>query len=384
MRVWIGSLTPLLLLFPHAPVALGQDASVVQGVDGGLSTDAGTAGERDSGSDPLDVPLPEAHRPQVTMDLQPHDRIYTGDLVHLTIAVSAVEGDDVTVPAQTLGTLEVHDRHARVEAPLHGRQRFVFELGLLAMEPGDTEIPALRLRVVTRDGTVGGARTAPRRVHVISVIGNTPHAQPKPPTDPVPVFEKNYTLLWVLGALGTLLVTALLTFLFARWWLRRKKPLPPPPPPRPPWEVAIEALEKVRREQPAMLAEQRERELVDRVSDAIRLYLGERYGFDGLESTTDEIVSHLKKRVRENVPLKEVIAFLGDSDLVKFAKLVPGAEECDSLLASAFQLVRTTLPAAQPPTSAAGSGRGTGGGQSGPQSGPPFGPLSPPPGSGSK
>lgn len=81
------------------------------------------------------------------------------------------------------------------------------------------------------------------------------------------------------------------------------------------------------------------------MSDALRVYLGDRYGFDGLESTTDEIVSHLKKLVTANVPLKEVIAFLGDSDLVKFAKLVPTAEQCDSLLASAFQLVRTTLPA---------------------------------------
>ena len=76
--------------------------------------------------------------------------------------------------------------------------------------------------------------------------------------------------------------------------LTQPKPEPPPPPPRPPWDVALEELDEVRHA--GLLEVERYGEYFDRMSDALRRYLGARFGFDGLESTTDEILAALKKQ----------------------------------------------------------------------------------------
>ena len=65
-------------------------------------------------------------------------------------------------------------------------------------------------------------------------------------------------------------------------------------PPRPPWEVALERLDETRHA--GLLEKQRYTDYFDRTSDAVRSYLGARFGFDVLESTTDEILTALKKQ----------------------------------------------------------------------------------------
>jgi len=132
--------------------------------------------------------------------------------------------------------------------------------------------------------------------------------------------------------------------LVARWWARREKPPPPPPPPRPAWDVAMERLEALRRTLPERLAEGEIVRWADELSDAMREYLGRRYDFDGLESTTDEVVSRLRKIQPAGISVDEVAAMLGDCDLVKFAKATPEQQECEQLLSSATNVVRRTRP----------------------------------------
>jgi len=112
-----------------------------------------------------------------------------------------------------------------------------------------------------------------------------------------------------------------------------------------------------------LLASGRHAEYFDRVSDAVRGYLGSRFGFDGLESTSDEILTALKKQgggfVRldtgsddnapaPGVPLDEIRRFLGDCDLVKFANLQPSPDQCSSALTSGEHIVRSTMPFSTP------------------------------------
>jgi len=87
------------------------------------------------------------------------------------------------------------------------------------------------------------------------------------------------------------------------------------------------------------------------VNDAVRQYLGARFGFDGLESTTGETLKALKRAPHFGLPLPEVAAFLQDCDLVKFADMTPTVEECERALAQAERIVRATMPAqaAHPP-----------------------------------
>jgi hypothetical protein len=82
----------------------------------------------------------------------------------------------------------------------------------------------------------------------------------------------------------------------------------------------------------------------DRVNDTVRQYLGARFGFDGLESTTDETLAALRRLPYFGLPMPEVAGFLQQCDLVKFADLTPSLEECQHALVEAERMVRSTMP----------------------------------------
>jgi hypothetical protein len=86
----------------------------------------------------------------------------------------------------------------------------------------------------------------------------------------------------------------------------------------------------------------------DRVSDVVRRYLGDRYGFDGLESTTREMLGELRATTPRIVVLDEIERFLRQADLVKFARLTPTELECSTALAEAEQIVQLTVPTPMP------------------------------------
>ncbi len=191
--------------------------------------------------------------------------------------------------------------------------------------------------------------------------------KPRPNPDPRPQFE-DWPLIkqLLIAALILIVVLSLLA-----WWVRRqmKKPVPDRDRVRlSPWEEALVELDKLK--QSPLLADVLERpasdaeadkiargELFDRVSDTVRKYLGARYGFeglgfDGLETTTAEMMT-LLKRVRPGVPgLDGVNVFLSECDLVKFAKVDPGISDCSLALDRAEAIVRATIPIALPAASA--------------------------------
>ena len=153
-----------------------------------------------------------------------------------------------------------------------------------------------------------------------------------------------------LGSRIALPIGLLAAWLIGRY-LRRPRPEPPPPPPRPPWEVALEELFDVRHA--GLVAEGRLAEHFDRVSDIVRKYLGARFGFDGLESTTREVLYVLRRVSPPLEPLDSIETFLRQADLVKFAKTVPSAEDCELALTRAERIISTTLPEARASAGAA-------------------------------
>jgi hypothetical protein len=215
----------------------------------------------------------------------------------------------------------------------------------LPKNPGRNQLvlPPLPIVVARKNGAVSTLCTPPQVATVEDPTSATPEAKPKPNPPPMPQREE-WTLLrqivqW--GAIG-ILIGGLLSYVIYRI-ATRPKPLPPPPPPRPPWEVALERLLALQRS--TLLHDERYEEYTDRVSDAVRGYLGARYGFDGLESTTDEITLALKRAALLGVTHAEVSAFLMESDLVKFAGQSSSRTECERLLTWAESIVRNTMPA---------------------------------------
>lgn len=214
----------------------------------------------------------------------------------------------------------------------------------LPKEAGRHELvlPPIPIAVARANGEVMTLCTEPKPITVEDPIANEaePKVRPNPP--PRPQRETWQTAKQVFyGGLAALLVAALLSWLVHRW-LSRPKVVPPVPRPLP-WIAAMTELEAIRRS--SLLAEQRHDEHFDRVNECVRRYLGERYGFDGLESTTDEI-RRLLSRVRPRpAELERIVGYLEDSDLVKFADLEPSREDCVGGWERAERIVRVTTPA---------------------------------------
>jgi len=219
----------------------------------------------------------------------------------------------------------------------------------LPKKPGRHELtlPALPVAIARASGELITLCTQPHTIVVEDPTSSTPN--PKPKDNPPPRRQREeWTLLKQAVSLGAiaLVVGAVLAWLIGRW-LKRPRPVPPPPPPRPPWEVALESLHDLRHA--GLTREGRFAEHFDRVSDIVRRYLGDRYGFDGLESTTREMLGELRATTPRIVVLDEIERFLRQADLVKFARLTPSEVECSTALADAQQIVERTVP---PPTPA--------------------------------
>jgi hypothetical protein len=292
--------------------------------------------------------LPEGHRPQLELRVDPPNGVKLGELVHVTIAAVVPVGDDVTVADQSFAPFEVYKKQARVEAPTGSSQRFVFTLELLALEAGEKPLPAIELRVVTKDNQIGSVRSQELPYKVQSPLANEPNAQPKLETKPVAVLEDNFLPIYIAGGLAAAALVAGLTLLIARYLRRRKRAAIPPPPPRPPWDIAVEKLAELRQRKQSMLEAGQGAQFVEQLSHVVRAYLGGRYDFDGLETTTDEMLTQLQTHGASLGFTQEVGQFLGRSDLVKFAKVEPDADEVDLLFAKAQDLVHLSEPERAP------------------------------------
>jgi hypothetical protein len=215
---------------------------------------------------------------------------------------------------------------------------------VLPPKPGRNQmtLPPMPIAIARASGELLTLCTDPHRIVVDDPTASTPDARPR--ANPAPrqqVEEWTLAKQVSIGALaGAVLATA--AALLAMWWARRPRPVPPPPPPRPPWEVAFEELYAVR--YAGLAKEGRFAEHYDRVSDAVRKYLGGRYGFDGLETTTREMTSILRRVEPTVVELATILQFLDESDLVKFARMTPSEDDCTRILNQGEHIVRVTIP----------------------------------------
>jgi hypothetical protein len=298
--------------------------------------------------------IPADRRPTLKLTVTPRSAA-VGDAIVWRAEIRRRAEDGVHLGSSTdFGAFEVQDKKVQVGEPEDGWVVEAMEVHLVPFESGALEIPAQGIAIVDAKGNVGTLATDPVAIEVKSLIANEPEPKLKPDTGPGErVFEKDYTPLWVLGGLGCAAALVALTLL-GRWlWSkRRKRPGPPPPPPRPAEEIAIEKLEALQAS--AHLAEGRHKLFHILLSEAIREYLGNRYGFDSLERSTEELLVELKRRKLDRTMFNRMLDFLSETDLVKFAKYVPDVPESARLLGEAFALVRDTTPQPAPPAAAPG------------------------------
>ncbi len=232
----------------------------------------------------------------------------------------------------------------RTEAQGAAKTRVRLSVVLLPKEAGrhELQLPPLPIAMARGSGEVITLCTQAHSITVEDPTVNVPNPKPKPNPQPTRQIEFWEALRNAAYAGLLTLVVGALAYALARWWQRRPRPTPPPPPPRPPWEVALEEFHDIRLAR--LIDQERYEDHFDRVTHALRQYLGDRFGFDGLESTSAEIMAAIRSSADAQAILEEVESFLRESDLVRFADVAPTEAQCHGILEQSEQMVRRTMP----------------------------------------
>ncbi len=271
-----------------------------------------------------------------------------GDVFTLTVTAAGPRTTPVNLPATLdLAPFAILNRSENEKDPGGGRMVREFVLSVAAYEPGDLVIPAVEVTYLGKGGAVCTARTEPVPVKLTSLIANEPEPGLKENAPPVRVMQDNWLPVYIAGGLAAVALGAGLA-LFLRRRLRARLALRPEPPPRPPHEIALEKLDRLG---VGGIAEDADlRTFYFALSEIIREYLGDRFLFDSLEMTTEELVVELRRRSPRALVLGEVEGWLSACDLVKFAKVAPTTSEARGALETAIRIASSTRPRAVVPS----------------------------------
>lgn len=217
------------------------------------------------------------------------------------------------------------------------------QVKLSAFQLGQLDTPALEVEVTSADGV--GTLPLPRvKVEVVSSLPPDADKKGENLYDTKPPEELAIRSWRLLSVLGALLALAAVAWGVMRY-LRRPKPIVPAwvPPPEPLHVRVTKALDALAAENLPMKGEFKP--YYFRLSEIVRGYLGELYGFEALESTTPELLLALNARTTPGLPVAEVKTFAEASDFVRYAKQQPTVEECKQHLELAYRIVHSTQAA---------------------------------------
>ena len=119
----------------------------------------------------------------------------------------------------------------------------------------------------------------------------------------------------------------------------------PSAPQRPAEEIALEALDQIKREK--IWQSGQTKQYHTQLTDVIRTYIAQRYDFSSNEKTSDEILREMHIRLQDNRDLyNQLRKMLQLADLVKFAKWTTTPDENELSLRIAYDFVHQTTPVA--------------------------------------
>ena len=148
---------------------------------------------------------------------------------------------------------------------------------------------------------------------------------------------------WRMVLLGGVLLLLMIACIIYLWYhvkhgkpivrfVRRKKKLPP-------HQIAMTEIERIKSER--KWAEEDSKEYYTLLTDTLRNYIRDRYGFNALEMTSSEIIDRLVSENNEEA-LDELREIFRTADLVKFAKWSTLINENDANLVAAVEYVNQT------------------------------------------
>jgi len=209
---------------------------------------------------------------------------------------------------------------------------------LTSFDSGTHELPSVPVYFTCNEKKdTAYSRPVPLEVYLPEVDTTSAIKDIKPPINTPLSFGEMLPYLSVLA--GAALIVGLILFLVRKY--RKKKPeFTSPGKSMPAHVIAFSDLDKLKNDK--LWQSGKVKQFYIRLSDIMRIYLENRYGFRAMEYITDEILSEFRKNNQENVYNEMLADILRTSDMVKFAKGDPLPAENQSNLDNAYLLVEKT------------------------------------------
>ena len=155
--------------------------------------------------------------------------------------------------------------------------------------------------------------------------------------DYLPDFVADYGV-WILALLAVLAIA----YFLVRRYMRRDQPAEQKVVVIPPYELALQELERLKADR--LCEHGQEREFYTRLTDILRRYLQGRFGINAMEMTSTQIRHMLSSNEQTRLSRRYMEQVLETADFVKFAKVRPLPDDNVRSFQSALQFVEDTRP----------------------------------------
>jgi len=251
----------------------------------------------------------------------------TGDAIRYTLTAKSEPPIAVTIPemGSQIAGLRIVDLGET--GPLERDGYTIVErwYELKADIVGSYIIPGAVFSYQDAQGKKTELKTAQIFIEVKTVIEDKEAATDIRDIKPLATIPRDYTLIIGLSVAGLVLLILIGGGIY---FYRARRVTDTAPPSRPAHEVALEEIDQLQKEE--LIKKGVYQEHYFRLSEIFRRYLERRFRFQAIEQTTEEIVPELNSLKGIDEKTKGTAQqFLRQTDLVKFAKHTPDADEVE-------------------------------------------------------
>ncbi len=269
-------------------------------------------------------------------------QMFIGQQAHLTIDVTADKGARVEFPKLSarqylVPGVEVVEVSKNDTSEIDGKQKITRVITVTSFDKQLYAIPGMTIKVNGKP--YKGNQLA---LKVLTLDVDTLHPEqffpPKDVQDNPFLWSEWTPLIWL--SLLMLVLCALVFYLFTR--VKKNKPIIK----RirtvkrlPAHQKALDDIKRLKAEN--MVSSEDQKTYYTRLTDTLRHYIEERFGFSAMEMTTNEIIEHLQQ-AGDKVMIDELRELFQTADLVKFAKHSALINENDMNLVNAINFIDQT------------------------------------------
>jgi hypothetical protein len=190
------------------------------------------------------------------------------------------------------------------------------------------------------------ATTLPAQIQVEGLAEPAQQPEPMLPPEHLPLPWTLVALLVFLGVLALSGLVLLGRYTWLKWKAYRSRQTVGPP--KSEDQEALDSLDLLMKE--GLIQKGRYKPHYYRASDILKKYLGRRYDFDALESTSHELVTRMEDgRLADDRVIDRIEKLFEKLDLVKFTDFIPSTEEAHQAIEEIRGIVKSTrrIPAAE-------------------------------------